>query len=320
MRNSLIKYCLILMFIIIGCDAPRENPIDPENPDNVFVSLSGVVRTISVPNQPIPEVMVFWANEKILVETDGNGIFQIDDLAADNGYLFFDKEGYGRDSLLIEWAGRKNVNITQQLNSNPELVNGTITSSVENRFPNVQSYKLIIETQITDDENDVDSVFIFNEELGVNLNLLNISITRFQNEFTPQQFNIPSVDEVIGKEFTVVAKDVNEKTFNIAELTVKRIIKELIEAISPANNEVIPDTLRLNWRRFSPGYSLTYALRIFTNTIDPDLIWGTDDISSDEIFYEVTSSIEPGEYFWVVWVIDEFGNRARSRPASFIIE
>ena len=303
-----------------GCDAPRDNPLDPNNPDNVFTSLSGTVLTVSVPNEPISSVNVFWSNENILVKTGANGRFQIDDLFAEDGYLYFEKEGYSRDSLFINWNGRRNVEISEQLNSIPNLINGSITSSVENRFPDVQAYKLIVDTQITDDENDVDSVFIYNEELGVNSSLPNVSVTRFQNEFTPAELNILSVDEVIGKEFSIIAKDANGKSFDIARLTVKRIIKELVETISPANNELVSDSLALNWRRFTPGYTFSYMLRIFTNTVDPDLVWEANNISSEEIFYEVTQDIDPGEYFWVVWVIDEFGNRARSRPASFIIQ
>ncbi len=305
---------------MFGCDAPRDNPLDPNNPDNGFTSINGTVRTVSVPNQPISNVSVFWGNENILVKTNSDGSFRLEDLMEKDGYLYFEKNGYSPDSTFIEWNGRKNVTVIKQLNSIPQLVEGSMISSVENRFPDVQSYKLIVETLITDDENDVDSVYLFNQELNVNAGLQNISITRFQNEFTPTQLNILSIDEVIGKEFSIIAKDANGKTFNIAQLTVTRIIKELVETISPANNEVVSDSLTLNWRRFTPGYSFSYSLSIFTNTVDPDLVWQISDVSSEEIFYEVSDTLEPGDYFWVIWVIDDFGNQARSRPASFIIQ
>jgi len=319
MKYSLLNIVLITA-LFFSCDAPRENPLDPENPDNIFSSLSGVVRTVKVPNEPLSGVNVLWSKANIVVQTNSTGNFFIEDLKPENGYLYFEKEGYSTDSLFVDWNGRKTVNITQQLNSIPKLVSGRLASSVINRFPDAQVYRINAEANITDEENDVDSVFITNDDLQFSGNLNNLSVTQFQQEFTPEQMNLTSVDDIIGKEFNVIAKDANGKTFNIAQLTVKRIIKELIETISPANNETVSDSLTLNWRRFTPGYSFTYSLSIFTNTVDPELVWSANDVSSEEIFYEVESNINPGEYFWVVWVIDEFGNSARSRPASFIIQ
>ena len=319
MKNFLLNIVLISL-LLFSCDAPRENPLDPENPDNIFTSLSGIVRTVKVPNEPLPEVNVFWSGAGVVAQTNSSGTFSIDDLKPEDGYLYFEKDGYGSDSLFIDWNGRKTVSVVQQLNSIPKLVSGNLTSSVENRFPETQVYRINVDAQITDEENDVDSVFIVNDDLQFIGSLNNVSVTLFQQEFTPTQMNLSSVDDVIGKEFSVIAKDANDKSFNIAQLTIKRIIKDLVETISPANNETVVDSLTLNWKRFTPGYSFSYSLSIFTNTVDPDLVWSISDVSSDDIFYEVTDNIDAGEYFWVVWVIDEFGNKARSRPASFILE
>jgi hypothetical protein len=319
MKFSLL-HIAIMGLLLVSCDAPRENPLDPENPNNSFSVLSGTIRTVKVPNEPLSGVNVYWPNSNVIVETNSTGTFVIDDLRPENGYLYFEKSGYSSDSLLIEWNSRKTVSILQQWNSTPKLVSGNLTSSVENRFPDVQVYRLIIDARITDDENDVDSVFIANDELQFESNLNNVSVTVFQNQYTPTQMNLGSVDDVIGKEFDVIAKDVNGKSFNIAQLIIKRIIKDLVETITPANNEVVSDTLKLNWRRFTPGYSFSYSLSIFTNTVDPEMVWEAKNVSSDDILYEVSENFDPGNYFWVVWVIDEFGNKARSRPASFIIQ
>lgn len=318
----MIKYINIaaILLFVFGCEAPRENPLDPENPNNSFTSITGTVRTVKVPNEPINAVTVYWPNANIVVETNSSGNFSIEDLRPLDGFLYFEKEGYSMDSVFIYWASRKNVTVLQQLNSTPKLINGNITSSVENRFPAVQVYRLIVDAQIIDDENDIDSVFIKNDDLGFIGNLSNVSVTVFHNTFTPAQMNIISVDDVIGKVFDIIAKDANGKTFSIANLTVKRIIKESVETITPANNEIVSDSLTLNWRRFTPGYSFTYSLSIFTNTVDPELVWEVNNISSNEILFVVPEILTPGEYFWVVWVIDEFGNKARSRPASFIIQ
>jgi len=320
MLKKLITYFLFAVLFFPACDAPRENPLDPENPDNPFTSISGIVRTVSFPNQPIANVNVFWDKANVLVKTNFSGSFIIKDVKPEEGYLYFEKQGYSPDSTKITWNDRKNISITQQLNSIPKMIDGSIISSVANRYGNIQVYKVTVNVEIVDDENDVDSVFIKNNDLEIEKVLDNTSVTVFENEFSPSELNLSSIDDVIGREFEIVAKESNGKEFNIAQLTVKRIIKESIETLSPLNNEVIQDTLTLNWRRFTPGYPFHYFLQIYTNTVEPDLVWEKNNISSDKILFDVSNPPSPGNYFWVVWAIDEFGNRARSLPATFTIE
>lgn len=311
---------LIGFLFFFSCEAPRENPLDPENPDNNFSTISGVVRTVKVPNQPIEGVQVFWEKEKILVQTDADGTFRIEGISPESGMLFFEKEGYSRDSLEVIWNDTRFVTITKQLNSTPKFLTGSMISIVENRFDDIQVYSILVRTFITDDEGDVDSVFIQNSQIDVNTPLSNVTPVFFQHEFQIDQLNLTSIDDAIGREFDVVAKDALGKEFVINQISVKRIIKDNIVNNTPSNNEIIPsDSLEFNWTRFTPGYSFNYWLQIYTNTVDPDLVWERNNISSDDIMLDIESTLSPGDYFWVLWVVDNFGNRARSRPLTFRI-
>lgn len=320
MTTRFISYCLLFIILFFGCNAPRENPLDPENPSNNFATLTGTVRATSFPNRPLQGTNVFWSKQNILVKTNLSGNFTISDIRPEDGFLYFEKEGYSSDSFYVDWKGQTSANVVQYLNSIPKLADGSIISSVENKSSSIQNYKVIVNVRITDDENDVDSVFIFNEELNIRRLLNNISVTVYQNDFTPSQLNLSSIGAIIGKEFSILAKDASNKEFNIAELTVKRVIRDPIDPISPLNSEIVGDTVNFVWTRFTPGYPFHYMLQIYYDTVEPELVVEIDNISSEDISYELIGQLNPDNYFWVLWVIDEFGDRARSSPRKFIVE
>jgi hypothetical protein len=59
---------LLSLIISAGCDAPRHNPLDPENPENIYRRLSGHVQTFSLPRDDLENVAVQW-------QVNGSSIF-----------------------------------------------------------------------------------------------------------------------------------------------------------------------------------------------------------------------------------------------------
>ncbi|MCB9248128.1 MAG: hypothetical protein H6613_06095 [Ignavibacteriales bacterium] len=59
-------------------------------------------------------------------------------------------------------------------------------------------------------------------------------------------------------------------------------------------------------------------MQIYTDEVPAILVWQKEIISS-EIQYLTDVNLSSGDYFWVIWAIDEFENRTQSKPASFII-
>ena len=309
---------LISFFINSACDAPRNNPLDPLNPDNNLALLEGNVYSAL---QPAHGVDVFWANENILSKTNGSGYFKIENILAKDGWLFFEKNGYSYDSTHIAWGNIKQISVQFTLNAIPKLDSLEFYSVVENKYPNRQSYQLIFRVRISDadGDNEIDSVFIENAPLKLRENLdYNLSTKFHEIKFDMLDLNILDIDEVIGKDFEIIIYDNAGRNFNIGSSNVKRIIKDEIEFISPADNDTVSLPLTLKWKRFTPGFSFTYLLQIYTNEIDPELAWQRV-VSSGEIFFTVESQIPGGEYFWVIWCVDEFLNRTRSKPATFQI-
>jgi hypothetical protein len=61
-------------------------------------------------------------------------------------------------------------------------------------------------------------------------------------------------------------------------------------------------------------------LEIYTNEVAPVLIWQEKNIPKDKTAHTVDDVLPAGNYFWVIWAIDTFGNRSRSKPATFIVQ
>ena len=75
----------------------------------------------------------------------------------------------------------------------------------------------------------------------------------------------------------------------------------------------------MEWRKFAPGFEFRYILQIYTDELDKVLVWQKE-INSNEIQYITDANLPSDDYFWVIWAIDEFENRTRSKPASFIVK
>ncbi len=314
---------LFTILLIFGCDAPRENPVDPNNPDNKFAALSGTVKTKGFPFVPINSVNVFWENENILTRTSNDGTFDIPDIKKIDGWLYFNGEGYSSDSIFIQWNNRKAINNEVFLNSNPVLDSIEFFSIVENRFQVNQIYRIVIRAQISDFEgvNDIDSVFLENESLNIRSLLLFNSLTGFyEKTLGLVDLRVTDLNELIGKDFKVVVEDLNGRNFIAANTFIKRVINEEIELLAPIQNAVVALPFNLRWRRFTPGYNFNYEIEISTNEIQPELVFRVENIPSDSISYFINTNFAGQDFFWTIWAVDEFKNRSRSKPGSFQIQ
>ena len=324
MKIIQLKYfpLFILLVICLSCNAPRNNPLDPENPDNKISTIEGYIKTVKVPQIPIENAKIFWANEGIITSSNELGYFNIENIERNDGLLTIEKENYSTDSLLISFSDQKKISKTIFLNATPKIDDLQFYSITINKFPNNQNYKLGVKASITDEENDIDSVFIENLELNTNKELLyNASSKYYENSITLEDLNvIKSIDVVIGKEFQINVFDSDAKKFVIGKSSIKRIIKEEIGIKSPSGRDtVFNSNPLLEWFKFTPGFDFRYLLEIKTSEVEPVLVWQLE-INSSEIQYLTNANLSSGDYFWVIWAIDEFENRTRSKPSSFIIK
>lgn len=315
-----IKFILLILGVaaLSTCDAPRNNPLDPFNPESGVALIEG---EISSSVGKVENVNILWQYQGQSAVSNKNGYFKFNNVEHKNGWLRFSKPGYLPDSLYINWNDNKYKYIDQYLNSEPVMDSLELFSIVENRYIFGQNIKLLTNVKIIDADgnNEIDSVKLYNSFLDTALTLdYNISTKFHYGEFIAYDFGVSDLDQLIGREFSILVYDNYGHQFNVGHTFIKRIIKTEIETVSPAGGSEAQLPVKLKWNRFTPGFPFTYLAQIYTNSTEPQLIWQKP-IESSEITFIVEKAIEPGEYYWVIWCVDEFLNRTRSKPSTFII-
>lgn len=325
MYVNFLKYCVLLLpaIIFISCNAPRNNPLDPENSNNNLSTIEGYVKTIKVPQIAIENAKIYWANSGLITYSNNQGYFKIANVAGMDGWLTIEKNSYSVDSIFINFEGKKKITENIFLNSIPVVEELQFYSITKNRYsspPNNQIYNLEVKAKITDVENDIDSVFFESTDLDTRKQLLyNASSRYYENSISLEDLNITSIDVVIGKDFIINVLDEDSKKFKIGTSNIKRIIKEEILTTSPTGKDTVDSANPLlEWKRFIPGFDFQYLIEIYTDEVPAILVWQKE-INSTEIQFQTSANLSHGDYFWVIWAIDEFGNRTRSKPSSFVV-
>jgi len=316
-----IIFAVLVLISQLSCDAPRLNPLDPSSPDYKLTSIEGTIKTTALPQQPIAGVKVFWKDKNLTVQTDQNGYYKLDELVMNDGILIFEKDGYSKDSVRIVWAGQKNKREDVSLNAIPQINKFNLFTIVQNRYADVQDSRLNGQVSISDPDNTIDTVYLKCDELAFSKKLsFSPVLNMFEGSFTPADLNVTSLDIVIGKKFELVTIDNTHKAFLTGSTNVMRIIKQEVIIREPLNKISVNTKPVLKWYRFLPGFNFKYKVEIYTDELVPQPIWDKENISKEDVETTPDFDLSPGEYYWVVWAVDDFQNRCRSKPASFVVK
>ncbi len=285
-------------------------------------TILGYVKTVALPRRVIPNVKVFWKNQSMITQTDAAGKYQLDNVVQNNGWLYFEKDGYSKDSVFVQFDNRPVKQIDDRfLNADPRLTELSIFTTVQNRYPDIQVQRLYVQATIADDENDVDTVFVKNNSLNFYKRLIyNLETNKYENNFRTIDLKINSIEDAIGTDFTIVAKDKSGRIFTIGSSNIKRLITQEIIIDSPVNRAVVSSSPTFVWKKFSPGFNFKYAVQVYTDETAPILVWEKKNISKDATETTCDITLPAGDYFWVVICIDDFGNSSISKPGTFTVK
>lgn len=304
----------------LSCDAPHSNPLDPENPDKRIFQIEGYVYSFSLPRIPLQNVLVLWMPENKASITNSNGYFKIETSDRKDGWLKVELNGFRTDSIYVTWNSSKNYK-EFFLNQIPRLDSVEFYSILTNHYPNIQNVSISARVKVYDRDNDIDSIFIKNQSMKLKLPLnYNIQTKFYEKEFTEFDFFVDDLTELIGIKFNIIAKDLNGYEYTIGSEELNRIIKDDIILEYPINSDSTSSRPILIWRRFIPGFKFTYNAEIYNDEFPPLVVWSKKNISMDSTSVYVDKDLPSGNYFWVIWCVDQFLNRARSRPASFRVK
>lgn len=310
-----------VLFILNGCEAERLNPLDPLNTTSPVYEISGSVRTAVFPQNPVTGVIVSLGNGSATTMTDSEGNYLIRLNTPFEGILRFSRNGFKADSSFISWNNSRKIILNKALAFSPSLTGFSSRSEVLNRFPSVKFINIRFTAEVADSGATVDSVFAYDKESGRKYYL---PFERNSSVYTAlfSLIDFPSISsfrDLTGREFSVVIKEKTGHEITSGLGSVKRIIEEEPVLTFPVNGQNLSSAQQLSfqWQAYTPGFGHSFFLEIYTDEITPQLILKSPSVSSGIFSYAPEITLPPGDYFWVLYAQDNFGNLARSKPASF---
>ena len=311
----------MFVILVLSCDAPRNNPLDPQNPRNLYHTVSGQVKSISIPYQPLSEVSIVWPELSLSTLTNGEGRFLLETIRPANTYLYFHKSGFVTDSVPMTWLDQKSLDMEVFLNAIPRIDSAQVYSMILNRYPDLQTEQLGIWVRISDPDDDMDSVLVDNDYLEKSF-LLEYHVTDkwYGRTLGLGDLKVDNIDLMVGRPFSFIVTDLFGHRFELDKMAVQRVIRDMIKHIAPSGGESVGSQPVLRWEEFYPGFEFTITLQIYTSEIGSQLVWEQSGLADTTRSFQVNQVLPPNEYYWVAWAIDDFGNRSRSKPASFLVE
>jgi hypothetical protein len=325
--TSSIKTFLPVGFIFLGLiflkcisDAPRNNPLDPQNP-NGGVELSGTVSTFYVPHQPIGNARVVLNPGNIILLTNQQGQFTFSNIKPGIYSLFSTAVGFAKDSLQIEISNTTSTNFF--LNGLPYFKEARlVTQHISRWFPSGDVFSMQIEVIANDrdGEGDLDKIWYELESFSFADTLIQVTPGSENFRGIASEFDLPlnNLHELIGKPITLFIKDFPGDTIVSENHFLSRIIDETPQLVSPVSLAIINTfPILLEWQRVTNlQYPFSYRIEIFS--IDLGLrVDVIENIPASESNFQYTNILGNGDYFWVLYILDEYGNSSSSKEGSF---
>jgi hypothetical protein len=316
---------LILLISLSACleDVSRDNPLDPANGNN-SLQLSGQVLTFYHPRKAISQASILIQPGNLVVLSDEDGRFTFRNIESGTYTLICQAEGYQLDSANV--TVQASFSHTFLLDGLPQFEKISIKAHHRSRwFPREELYFLELETLVNDPDGigDIQSVLCeipainFTDTLRAGINAGEFSSTLFDSDLP-----VASVHQLIGRQVHFSVTDDFGTTTISEPKYLTRIIEQSPTLISPVELQPIDNyPIDFQWQRVSVPYPATLKIEIFQ--INLGIAFRAkeiDNISIQDQAYSYSENLSPGDYFWTLNIIDEFGNSSSSREGTFQIK
>lgn len=314
----------------VGCvsDAPRVNPLDPAHAGSARLQISGKVEHLNN-SAPVPEALLFLTPGNMVAQSDMSGFFNISGSIAPGAYsLACVAEGFAPDTL--RFTIRQDTSVIFKLNILPVFEHISLTTDHEASFVPPDNFFLNVDVLVSDADalGNVEATWFDIPATGHRDTLQEIASVqgqRFFKRIEAVDLGVSSLKELIGKPLVFYARDGQGAVAASGGRYLTRIIDDPPRPLAPITVPPQPPVsvpFRFEWDFISEPFPFEYAVEIYLNVpvaLPPEV--QIDGISSDSTGYFFNPpSFNAGEYYWVLYIVDEFGNRSRSLQRVLNIE
>ncbi len=329
-RPSIVLAVVLGLAAGLGCgDAARNNPFDPlsedfRNEGMVSGRITGLYppfvgrADVRVRLVPIGEA----GRPELATRTDADGQFALRGVPTGPYAVVAEREGFREAADTVSVAPGVPAETTILLDALPIVTEQSLrTVHIVRWVPDDPVFQLEVEAMADDPDRpeDVDGAALVVPDLG-----FSVELTRTGNRFTAtlgeDDLPAPGVEALLGQTMRIEVRDASGNTSLGPPMSLVRIIELSPETLSPQWPDQVSPTPTLVWRPAQLPFAFTYRVDVFLvdaagtpNLIDEPYL----DIDPSVTSLSVATELEPGDYYWTLWVVDSFGNRSRSREAGF---
>lgn len=310
-----------IMFVVLfhGCssDAPRDNPLDPVN----GIRIEGRVERY-YENTAIREAKLLLKPTNKIALTTAEGSYAIDQISPGSYTLVCQADGFSPDSVELNIQQSTTANF--KLNGLPYFRNISLTTHHISSFstPNDSFYVLLnVAADDHDNRSDVKMVWYRIDDFGFADTLFeeNPQEKSFSGELDIRDLGIASLQQLEGKPFTFFVEDLPAGVTVSNQYFITRIIDITPTGQAPLNVAVSPP-LNFEWDGLSLPFTFSFEIEVRKiNFSFFTLVGEVNNIPASDTTATFSNPLEQGEYFWVLYIVDEFGNRSRSLENPFIV-
>ncbi len=313
----------VFLLFVFSCNAPRENPFDPDasnyyNPESDSVTTTIHFLQLAPGSTVIPFVDVLIPQIHFYGSADAYGTLNFVHLPQDSLTIISMKDGFFTDTSHTSLSNKQNTRITR-LNSKPVVSSVLFRSFYENDefIKDITSLEVQAIINDADGLDDILSVHMLQSEFDFDttLTLTNsingqfgrkLLLTDISKTLTPEQ-----LPEVI---FNLKISNTDQRFIASQPFHVVRVINESPAFTAPPEGSSQQDSVQFEWTPFHLGYTIHY--NIVLHRLESGDEYTFKDIPEDQSVY-VVHNLMAGTYFSYLQIEDSFGNICQSSVSNF---
>lgn len=334
----LVRFVFLLVglsaVLATGCvgDPPRDNPFDPgsdafQNVGSTAGSVTRFYTSEGIAGARVRVMPLSGTGTERVVQTGADGRFVLEDVTTGSYVLIADADGYAAVSDTVEIAlGTNTEPLSFALDGLPGVVEQTVrTEHIDRWWPTDPLDNLIVEVRVSDPDGlgDVDYVVASIPELAFADTLRAVAgePDRYARTFPASTLPMPFFS-LLGRSVQVTVTDQVGEAGIAPGVQVVRIIDAFPQPVDPLTTQHIVGPMpTLRWIPLGLPFAFTYRVDVvFVPGPGQQVVVDSfTRIPSTETEVQVNTPLANGEYYWLLSVVDDLGNRSQARSAGFTV-
>jgi hypothetical protein len=303
-----------------ACDAHRSNPLDPLSENGGSIAVVGQVTSFYAPFRPLGGVNVVLNPGQLVVATDSEGRFSFRSVVPGDYIVSVLTDGFDAPAQSISVTPGLPQDVTVRLDALPRVVDANVYSvHISRWWPEEDLYLLTVDASTDDDDGiaDLDSAWV---TVGADY-AFPLTASQDPGRFmaTKDQSELPVrvLDDILGQAIRINVADKAGFNSGRSDFPLVRIIHETPIALSPIDLQIVTGAPTFVWTPPLVPFNHTMEVQVVRVELNVETIVETISNIPSTSSTVVGPSLPAGTYYWVVWIVDQFGNRSRSKQAGY---